>query len=196
MPRIKADSVAEHVAQQRTAVLDAAVRLFTTNGYHEVSLGDVAAEVGLARNSLYRYVPDKTHLLVEWYRRAVPQLITSWRTATDGGNDPAERLGRWARAYLEWASSPEHDLVAPLTESLGGLDPDTRAEVADLHRAMMDVVADLVRDAGVTDEQVPGTVDLLAGLVLGAARAGARSNPEIMRRLDAAITATITSPAP
>ena len=52
MPRIKADTIADHVAQQRAAVLDAAVRLFTERGYAEVSLGDVAAEVGLARNSL------------------------------------------------------------------------------------------------------------------------------------------------
>ncbi len=50
MPRIKADNIAEHVAQQRAAVLDAAVRLFVERGFSEVGLADIAAEVGLARN--------------------------------------------------------------------------------------------------------------------------------------------------
>lgn len=194
MPRIKAENIAEHVAHQRAAVVDAAERLFVTKGYHEVSLGDIAAEVGLARNSLYRYVPDKTHLLVEWYRHAVPRTIETWRAAIDGSDDPAERLQRWARAYLEWANSPEHRLVAPLTDSLGTLDDETRAEVAALHRSMMAVVAEVVRDAHVAVEQVDGTVDLLAGVVLGAARAEAAGGPDpaIRHRLDAAITAIIT----
>ena len=112
MPRINADSVAEHVAQQRAAVLEAAVHLFTERGFAEVSLGDIAGEVGLARNSLYRYVPDKVHLLVEWFRAAVPRTIADWEAAVSG-NDPApDRLTRWAHCYLEWARSPEHQLVA------------------------------------------------------------------------------------
>lgn len=194
VPRINADSVAEHVVQQQAALLDAAVRLFTAHGYHAVSLGDIAAEVGLARNSLYRYVPDKAHLLVEWYRQAVPRIIATWRAATDVEGTPPERLQRWARAYLEWARSPEHQLVAPLTAALGTLDDDTRDEVAALHRSMMAVVADTVRDAHIPDSAIDGTVDLLAGLVLGAARAEAASNPDpgTRSRLDAAITAIIT----
>jgi AcrR family transcriptional regulator len=196
VPRIKADTIADHVAQQRAAVLDAAVRLFTERGYTEVSLGDVAAEVGLARNSLYRYVPDKLHLLVEWYRRTVPETIAAWAAAVAGGDDPAERLKRWAHAYLAWARSPEHQLVAPLTEGLAQLDDDTRQEVATLHRSMMAVVADVVAEAGILRAEVAGTVELLAGLALGAARVEAASgevHDPTRRRLDAAIDAIVGS---
>ena len=83
MPRIAADNIAEHVANQQAAVLDAAVRLFTASGYHDVSLGDIASEVGLARNSLYRYFPDKAHLLLAWFRVVVPETIEAWRNAID-----------------------------------------------------------------------------------------------------------------
>jgi AcrR family transcriptional regulator len=198
VPRIKADNIAEHVAHQRAAVLEAAVRLFTERGYADVGLGDIATEVGLARNSLYRYVPDKVHLLVEWYRNAVPTTIESWESAVAGGGTPAQRLQRWARTYLEWAATPEHRLVAPLTESLATLDPDTRAEVATLHRSMMDVVARVVAEAGVAENEVSGVVDLLAGVVLGAARAEAASGPDesLRARLDAAVAAVITPGRP
>jgi AcrR family transcriptional regulator len=193
MPRIKADSIADHVALQQAAVLDAAVRLFVERGYPEVSLGDVAAEVGLARNSLYRYVPDKVHLLVEWYRQVVPRTVEAWTDAVAGDDPPAERLQRWARTYLAWARSPEHQLVAPLTEALPSLDEATRAEVTALHRSMMEIVARVVADAGVPASEIPGTVHLLAGLVIGAGRADAvdGGNRAIHQRLDAAITAIV-----
>lgn len=194
MPRINADSVAEHVAHQHAAVLDAAVRLFVERGYGDVSLAEIAAEVGLARNSLYRYVPDKSHLLVEWYRRAVPEIIESWHGATAGNDPPVARLQRWARAYLAWALSPEHRLVGPLTDALAAFDATTRAEVAALHRSMMDVVVQTVAEAGIAIEEVDGTVELLSGMVLGVSRAEAQTGPDpsLRRRLDAAITAIIT----
>lgn len=195
MPRITADNIIEHVAQQRAAVLDAAVRLFTTHGYTEVSLADIAAEVGLARSSVYRYVPDKLHLLVEWYRDTVPRTIDEWEEAVAGDDPPAERIKRWAGCYLAWAASPEHQLVAPLTDSLGQLDDSTRGEVADLHRSMMAVVARVVADAAIPDEQVSVVVDLLAGVTLGAARAEAQHDElgeAVRRRLDAAIDAILS----
>lgn len=194
MPRIKADNIAEHVAQQRAAVLSTAIELFTTRGYNEVALADIAAEVGLARNSLYRYVPSKIHLLVEWYRAAVPRTIADWETAVAGDDPPAERAKRWARSYLAWTHTPEHQLVAHLTDALRALDADTRDEVATLHRSMMGVVAEVVADAGTPEDQVSGVVDLLAGLTLGASRAEAatgRADDAIRRRVDAAIEALV-----
>lgn len=194
MPRINADTIAEHVAQQRASVLEAAVRLFTERGVADVTLADVAADVGLARSSLYRYVPDKGHLLVEWYRRAVPDTIDSWRRAVAGDDAPAERLRRWASAYLSWAHTPEHQLIGALTDVLPTFDDATREEVAELHRSMMQVVAEVVADAGVAAEEVDAVVELLAGLVLGAGRAEARDetrSPELRRRLDAAIGAVV-----
>lgn len=193
MPRIKADSIVDHVAQQQAAVLEAAVRLFVARGYAEVGLGDIASEVGLARNSLYRYVPDKVHLLVDWYRQVVPQTVEAWTTAVAGDDPPAVRLQRWARTYLAWARSPEHQLVAPLTDALPSLDEATRAEVTDLHRSMMDVVAGVVVDGGVPSREVAGTVHLLAGLVIGAARAEQTGGDgaALLERLDAAIVAVV-----
>lgn len=197
MPRISAENIAEHVARQQTAVLDAAVRLFAERGFAEVGLGDIAAEVGLARSSIYRYVPDKAHLLVEWYRRAVPATIEAWSAAVAGDDPPVQRLLRWAEVYLAWAASPEHRLVAPLAAAMPSLDPDTRAELAAMHEAMMQVVAGVVAEAGVPAGEVAGTVDLLAGVVLATARseAGSGPSPAVRRRLDAAVAAIVT-PAP
>ncbi|MCB0996962.1 MAG: TetR/AcrR family transcriptional regulator [Acidimicrobiales bacterium] len=188
MPRISADTIEEHVANQRAAALDAAIALFLERGYRNVTLADIAARIGLARNSLYRYFPDKTHFLVEWFHRTIPTTITAWQAATSPPGAPTERLHRWALTYLDWANTPEHDLIRPLIEALPDLDPATRDAIAAEHAEMMQIVADTVADTGIPAADIPATVELLAGLVLGAARTP-KPNPQLRQRLLNAITA-------
>jgi AcrR family transcriptional regulator len=193
VPRIRADTIAEHVAQQEAAVLDAAVRLFVERGYREVSLADVAAEVGLARSSLYRYVPDKAHLLVQWYRREVPAQTEAWTAIVTGDGTPVERLQRWALAHLAYSQTPESTLIPALQEELVHLDDATRAEIAESHRGLMDTVGIAVAAAGVPADEVDGVVAVLAGMVVGAARVeGATGTDErLRRRLLAAVAALV-----
>lgn len=194
MPRINADTIAEHVAHQRAAALDAAIDLFLERGYRIVTLADIAARIGLARNSLYRYYPDKTHFLIDWYHRTIPTTIAAWRQATSPPGTPTERLQRWALTYLDWANTPEHALVRPLIDALPDLDPATRDAIATEHAMMMQIVADTVADTRIPSADIPSTVELLAGLVLGAARTP-NPNRHLRQRLLNAITA-IAQPVP
>lgn len=170
MPRISAANIAEHVARQEAAVFDAAVRLFVERGYHEVSLGDIAAEVGLKRNSLYRYFPDKAHILVRWFRLELPHQVARSEELLTGDDPPLDRLRRWTIAQLDYARTPEHTLVAALVDVAPQLDPETRAELADSHRGLMVPLTGVLAELGVPVDERSGVVDLLGGLVLAAAR--------------------------
>lgn len=195
MPRISADTIAEHVARQEAAVLDAAVRLFTERGYREVGLADIAAEVGLARSSLYRYVPDKAHLLVQWYRQEVPAQTAAWTAVLTGDGTAVERIQRWALTHLAYCQTPESTLIPALQEELGHLDGAIRAEVAEAHRGLMSTVAVAVGAAGVPDAEVDAVVAVLAGMVLAAARVEAASGTDeaLRRRLLAAVAALVST---
>ena len=65
MPKITETTVAEHRAVQHRAVLEAAERLIVAGGGKVPSLAEVAAEVGLARPSVYRYVSSQHDLMVQ-----------------------------------------------------------------------------------------------------------------------------------
>lgn len=170
MPRIRAASVAEHVAQQRAAVTEAALRLFIERGYHEVSLADIAAEVGLARNSLYRYVPDKAHLLVDWFRAELPAEAARAAAVLDAPGTPQERIHRWALEQLAYARRPEHALVAALGEVAGQLDDATRAELGRSHGALFAPLGAVLAEAGMGPARRDATVALLGGVVVAGAR--------------------------
>lgn len=191
MPRIQADSVAEHVARQEAAVFDAALRLFVERGYAGVSLGDIAAEVGLARNSLYRYFPDKAHILLRWFRAELPAQVERATAVLGGEGRPRARIEAWVDDQLDYARRPEHDLVVALAEATGDLEPEELAELADSHRQVLAPLDAALVEAGLADADERGAVaDLLGGLVIAAGQREARlgaADPEVRAQVGRAL---------
>lgn len=179
MPRIQAATVAEHVAEQEARVFDAAVRLFIERGYDHVTLADIAAEVGLARNSLYRYFPDKAGILARWAHRELTERVRRSEELVAGGGDVAERLSRWLDASLDYAGTPQHALVAQVLAVFPDLDDDMRAELADSHRRLAEPLDGLLREAGIDDA---GDRRVVADLLQRFVVAGAESQAATGRR--------------
>ncbi len=129
-------------------MFDAAIGLFTTHGYSAVTLADIAAEVGLARNSLYRYFPDKAAILLRWYRTELPAQAASLLRPLAGDDAASERLLRWAEAQIDYARRPEHALIAAMAEAAPDLDADARAELAESHHRLLAPVTDALAATG------------------------------------------------
>ena len=194
MPRIAAASVAEHVAQQERAVFDAAIGLFVERGYAGVSLADIASEVGLKRTSLYRYYPDKAHILLAWYHAEMPRQVAESERLLGGGGPPEARLHRWVEAQMDYARTPEHDLVVAFADISDQLSPDDLTELRDSHRALTAPLAGVLGELGVAPLAQPAVETVLGGLVLAASRAesvAGHPDGELRRRLQAAIAALV-----
>lgn len=176
MPKIAADTVAEHIAQQEAAVIAAATRLFAERGVSQVSLATIASEVGLARNSLYRYFPDKGHILAAWFRTELaPLQDASTAIATD--ERPADqRLDAWLRLHLDYLTAPEHQAMMTAATEMASVTDDVRADIAaghrDLYATLGLIVADLLtaadppRDSRVVTMLVTGLLRSAADLVV------------------------------
>ena len=64
--RVAADRARREIKsadQRRTDILDAALRLFAKRGFNETTVGDIAAEAGMATGTVYLYFPSKEHVL-------------------------------------------------------------------------------------------------------------------------------------
>lgn len=167
------------------------MRLFTERGYAAVSLADIAAQVGLKRNSLYRYFPDKAHILLRWLQRELPAQAAESRRLLTGG-DPLERIQRWVDHQLDYARRPEHRLVAALPELAGSLDVDSRADLAAIHADLLAPLDGALAEAGLADVgEREAVARLIGGLVLTAAEAEAQgAEPGALReRLRRAVAA-------
>jgi AcrR family transcriptional regulator len=72
-------------AERRQALIDAATRAFARSGFAATSLDDIAAEAGVARDTIYRNFDTKSDL----YRAALSQITSQLREAGLIGHDPA-----------------------------------------------------------------------------------------------------------
>ena len=147
-------------------MFDAAIELFTERGYSAVTLGDIAKQVGLARNSLYRYFPTKASILLRWYAEELPVQAARSRELLAGDDAPARRIGRWAEAQLDYVQQPEHRLLAALGEAAADLDPDDRAVLAAGHDDLLAPLRGALADAGLTGDALSATADQVWGAVL------------------------------
>lgn len=155
----------------------AAIRLFTERGVAEVSLADIAREVGLARNSLYRYFPDKAHILAAWFRTTIAPLVAE-SEAIAASDAPVDlRLARWVDAQLDYLVAPDHAAMLLASTEMDRLPDDVRTERGAGHRELYSSLASIIgKDLKAARRDTTVVSLLIAALVRGAAeqiRAGA-----------------------
>ena len=175
MPRITGPDIATHVARQEATIVHTAVELFAERGYAAVTMADIASAVGLARTSLYRYFPDKDHILLAWLRTEIDGLIEQSQVIAAADRPAIERLADWFRLQLDYLEDPEHQVFATIAATMGTLGPAVRAELTAQHRRLYATVETIVADALSSSSPAarPGRRDpaVVAALVIGLFRA-------------------------
>jgi len=168
VPKIHAASVADHRAQQRTALLDAARELLAEGDASQVTFATVARRTGLARNSVYKYFTDRRELLDEVVRQAAPRWTGRIRAALAAAGDaPEDRVAAYVTAQLEMVRDGEHRIARAGADAQDAAVLRESADAA--HRALLDPLVDTLRDLG--DDAPLRTARLLQGLVHAATAA-------------------------
>jgi AcrR family transcriptional regulator len=177
MPRIAAPTIDEHVRNQTERVLAAASRLFRAKGYRGTDMSHIAAAVDLARNSLYRYYPNKEHILVACVERDMTPFLQKIRALESAFPDPRARIDAWIDMAIDIAVSPAHatlELISEIQEA----SPELRQQVMQLHQAPNQVLERAVKAVLGTQRRDPALVTaMIAGMVQsGAGQAIRRSS--------------------
>ncbi|WP_194915768.1 TetR/AcrR family transcriptional regulator, partial [Catenulispora rubra] len=141
--------------EQLTAI---AAGLFARDGYHNVTVGDIAAAAGLSGPAIYRHFPGKQAILAEVVRSGFDEMARVLAADLAGTSDPAERLRRtyrdlaafvirrpefgvmWRREYRHLA--PED--AAELAKRMGEASDAAVAELRVLRPALEPADAELV----------------------------------------------------
>jgi len=129
----------------RRRILEVALRLFASEGFHGTSIRDIARAVELQPSALYVHFPSKEHLLAELVRVAheahEAMLKESQR---DVGDDPVEKLRALVRAHTIIHATYPHlavivnEEIRSLTTELAAPALDARKRSSDLLRRVID----------------------------------------------------------
>ena len=95
----------ERSEKSRQQILDAALKLFSHNGYGATSVRDIAEEAGLSKGNVYHHFPDKETIfrgLLERYFQAMSQPEFPFNRALASGSFPEnlEKIGEAVREIV------------------------------------------------------------------------------------------------
>jgi len=169
MPRIRAESIAQHKALTRAAILDAAEDALAGLDFEAVSIGVVADLAGLPRSTLYDYFASREALVAALIEERVPPLLAEWQRMLSG-TTALERLESFFTATFSMAA-----LHPKLTSAILGAGRRIPRSDRDEYMPILFAVSDRIRslvDSGIAAGEFaaadPGALaealtDLLAG---------------------------------
>jgi AcrR family transcriptional regulator len=85
----------------RDAILDTSAKLFSQQGYKEVSIRDIAQACGMTNAALYYHFKNKEELFLAMLQRDHEQTLAALREAANGPGDLREDLKQLVACYAE-----------------------------------------------------------------------------------------------
>lgn len=91
----------EDAEQTRLSIIEAALALFSRNGYSNTTLAMIAAEAGFSRGPIYWHFRNKDDLYAAVLAYSQEPLEQLARDLEDVGEDPLAAIGDFAQRWLE-----------------------------------------------------------------------------------------------
>jgi len=156
-------------AERREQLLEVALQVFATRGFHQTSMNDVADAAGVTKPVLYQHFTSKRALYLELLELVSQRLMHVIDEATSSAGGPREQVQRGLQAYFRFVveSRDEYQLM------FGGgtrRDAEFAQEAARLERSIAAVIAELIVVEGLADHDRVLLAHAIVGLAEGATR--------------------------
>jgi AcrR family transcriptional regulator len=129
---------------KRAAVLRAAVQMFNERGFHQTSLDDVAARLGISKPTIYHYLGNKDQVLLECVTIGLGQLIEAAEQSRQSPGTGADRLMAFLARYAEINMDDFGRCVIRTGDE--ALVPESRARFRELKRRIDSALRGLIAD--------------------------------------------------
>jgi AcrR family transcriptional regulator len=156
--------------ERRRQLLDAALEVFVSQGYHAAAMDDIAERAGVSKPVLYQHFPGKLELYLALLDESVDTLAETVRHALRSNPDPKQRVAAAFGAYFEFVGG-EGQAYRLVFESDLSNETAVRDRLDRAQRECADMVSEAVReDAGLSDDEA----HLLSVGMVGMAQVTAR----------------------
>ncbi|MCA9876038.1 MAG: TetR/AcrR family transcriptional regulator [Anaerolineales bacterium] len=103
MPYRSSDKTRQKKDAKRTAMMQAAVRVFAARGYHAATIRDIVQEANVAVGTFYFYFPDKETLFVHLYEETAHFLLQALQQAVQARSTLPQQVKAGLQAYVNIA---------------------------------------------------------------------------------------------
>jgi AcrR family transcriptional regulator len=164
------ESKTDRCAERREEILEAATRLFATQGYADTDTQQLADEIGVGKGTLYRYFPSKRELFLAAADRGMRKLCQFIDDKVATIEDAPERIAEVVRSYLRFFE--QHPEFCELLIHERALFKDrkkpTYIEHREAHRERLRLLYQtFIAEGQIRDMPVDQILDVLGDLLYG-----------------------------
>jgi TetR/AcrR family fatty acid metabolism transcriptional regulator len=142
-------------------ILEAAVKVFARQGFHQSTVAQIAKEAGVADGTIYLYFKNKDDILVQFFSYRTKQVFESFRGEVDRAETSSDKLRNLVRRHLaEFQRDRDGAVVYQVeTHQSSRL---AEAQIREMSQMYRDLISEIVEQG-----QQEGTIrkDLYVGLV-------------------------------
>ena len=171
-------------ADRRTQILEVALTAFSSGGYHNTSMNDIAEAMSLTKPVLYQYFDSKRSLYLELLHHVGAQLVGDVTSAVSGTTDPREQTERGMIAYFTWVHT-HREAFALLFESSARVDEEFADIVSEFEDAAARAIAPFIAVDATEDNLYTyaiGLVGMVEAVSRQVIRHGREFEPEVLGR--------------
>lgn len=156
--------------ERRRQLLDAALEVFVSQGYHAAAMDDIAERAGVSKPVLYQHFPGKLDLYLALLDQSVDELVATVRDALESTTDNKQRVAATFTAYFEYVAG-EGQAFRLVFESDLSNEAAVRERLERGQQECAQMISQMVeQDAGLDDDEA----HLLSVAMVGLAQVTAR----------------------
>ncbi|EPQ71266.1 TetR/AcrR family transcriptional regulator [Mycobacterium marinum] len=149
-------------------MLDAAVQMFSANGYHETSMDTIAAAAQISKPMLYLYYGSKEDLFGACLNREMSRFIDAVRADIDLSQSPKDLLRNAIVSFLRYIDQNQASWIVMYTQAVSS--QAFAQTVREGREQIVELVAGMLR-AGTRSPRSDAEIDMMAAALVGAGEA-------------------------
>lgn len=158
--------------QRRRQILDVALKAFSSSGYHNTSMTDIADALSMTKPVVYQYFDSKRELYLELLNEVSTDLVSSVTAVLTATGEPRAQVESGLIAYFTWvANNP--DAFSLLFDSSERVDVEVDDIVSEFEDAAATAIAPFIAADISADDQhtfaigIVGMVETVSRQVIG-----------------------------
>ena len=101
----------EQVVDKKTAIMEAALKLFTERGFHGTSTAQISKEAGVATGTLFNYFPTKEDLINSLYIEVKGQLSQNMGKEIEAQSTFQDKLRKMWSNLIKWGVDNQEEFL-------------------------------------------------------------------------------------
>ncbi|MCL8024929.1 TetR/AcrR family transcriptional regulator [Nocardioides bruguierae] len=156
--------------ERRAQLLESALEVFVTNGYHAAAMDDIAERAGVSKPVLYQHFPGKLELYQALLEASADTIVANCRQALAATDDNKLRVAAAMDVFYSYVAEKSGAFRLVFESDLTS-EPAVRAQIDRVTSECAEAIAEVIHDdTGLDDE----ASRLLAVSLVGMAQVSAR----------------------